>query len=94
MTKRNITLKSILLVILLIIIFIGLDIARAQTLTLVGLNLKTTGVRSVVHLSRLGLLGKHEPVLEDVKNNVALKDVVLRVDVNGNLGAQQNLLHV
>jgi hypothetical protein len=94
MTKRNITLKSILLVVLLIIIFISLDIAKARTLTLAGLNLKTAGVRSAVHLSRFDLLGKHEPALEAVKTNVALKDAVLRVDADRGLGTQQNLLDV
>jgi len=81
MTKRNIALKSILLVMLLIIICMGL-------------NLKTASVNSAAHLSGLDLLRKHEPVLEDVKNNVVLKDAALHVDADRELGAQQNLLDV
>jgi hypothetical protein len=92
MTKRNMTLKSSLLVMLLIIICIGLGIAKAQMMAVTALNLNTASVNSTVHLGGLDLLRKHEPLLEDVKNNVVLKDAALHVDADGKSGALQNLL--
>ena len=92
MTKRNIALMSILLIILLIIIGINLAIAQAKQLEVSSLGVKTVSVTSASRLDRLGVLG-NGGLVADSKMMDALMDGVLNVNAEELLVTSSNLLN-
>ena len=91
MTKRNIALMSILLIILLIIIGINLAIAQAKPLEVSSLGVKTVSVTSASRLDRLGVL-RNGDLVADSKMMDALMDGVLNVNAEELVVTSSNLL--
>ena len=90
MTKRNITLTSILLLVL-VIIGIILITAKPRALGVVSLGLRAAVVTPATYPSRLSVLGMR-PLAGDAQAVNDLEVGVLKVDALNLTGASLNLL--